>query len=262
MVKSIYPSIPMPGADLSTVLPAVEAMRQTINLIILNGLSPNPNYTPSESAQVFVTYAALTNLGIVGPPGPIGPQGPPGTSGVPEAPNDVNLYARHALAWQSLGPTTVPEAPNDANIYGRHALGWQSLTTQANMVTTAAPAVSASTTYVMMGLGLVITPLDGTRMVLSVDGDISNSVNNGETDIQLYYGTGAAPANGVAVTGTAVGSPIRYEASTGGSLGPFSKTVLVTGLTKGTAYWFDLGLKVITGIGSISNVDFTGFGIL
>lgn len=104
MAKSIYPSIPMPGADMSTVLPAIEAMRQTINLIILNGLSPNPNYTPSESAQVFVTYAALTKEGVVGPPGPQGPQGPPGASGIPEAPNDANVYGRHALSWYNLGP--------------------------------------------------------------------------------------------------------------------------------------------------------------
>jgi Collagen triple helix repeat (20 copies) len=111
MGKSIYPSIPMPGAALDTITPAVEALRQTINLIILNGLSPNPNYTPSETAQVFVTYAALSKLGVVGPPGPAGPQGPPGTPGVPEAPNDANIYGRHALNWEIIPTTSGPPGP-------------------------------------------------------------------------------------------------------------------------------------------------------
>jgi hypothetical protein len=102
MSKSIYPSIPMPGAALDTITPAVEALRQAVNLIILNGLSPNPSYTPSETAQVFVTYAALTKIGVVGPRGPQGPPGPPGTSGVPEAPADVNTYGRHNLTWTQV----------------------------------------------------------------------------------------------------------------------------------------------------------------
>ena len=286
MAKSIYPSIPMPGADLSTVLPAIEAMRQTINLIILNGLFPNPNYTPSETAQVFVTYAALTKTGVVGPPGPQGPQGPPGASGVPEAPNDANTYGRHALTWQiippiipeapndantygrhALGwqvipPPGISDAPNDANIYGRHALGWQNISVGANMVSVAAPVGTSSTTFVMQGLDLSVTATIATKLLLSVSGDVANSLNNGETDMQLFYGTGTPPVNGAALTGTALGSMLRYEASTGGSVGPFAKTVVVTGLTLGTTYWFDVGLKVVTGNGSIANVDLAGHGIV
>jgi hypothetical protein len=102
MAKSIYPSIPMPGLTLNTLAPAVEALRQTVNLIILNGLSPNPGYTPSETAQVFVTYAALTKIGVVGPRGPQGPPGAPGTPGIGEAPNDVNTYGRHNLNWTQV----------------------------------------------------------------------------------------------------------------------------------------------------------------
>src|SRR6516225_6663568 len=165
MAKSIYPSIPMPGADLSTIIPAIESMRQTINLIILNGLFPNPNYTPSETAQVFVTYAALTKTGVVGPPGPQGPQGPPGASGVPEAPNDANTYGRHALTWQIIPPPGISDAPNDANIYGRHALGWQNISVGANMVSVAAPAGTSSTTFVMQGLDLSVTATIATKLL-------------------------------------------------------------------------------------------------
>jgi hypothetical protein len=232
MARSIYPSIPMPGAALATIAPAVEALRQTVNLIILNGLSPNQNYTPSETAQVFVTYAALTKTGIVGPRGPAGPQGPAGTPGIAEAPNDVNIYGRHALAWQSL---SLPEA----------------------MTSLATPPASTSTAYQMLGLGLDISTTIGTAARLAVSGNISNTANNGETDAILCYGTGTPPVNGVAQTGTIIGSIIRYMASSGGSIGPFSKSVVITSLALGTAYWFDLAMKAVTGSAQIHDIDIT-----
>lgn len=139
---SIYPSIPVAGTDLGTITPAVEALRNTVNLIILNGLSPNPSYTPSQTAQVFVTYKALKDYGVVGPPGPPGAQGPPGSPGISEAPNDTNMYARHALSWVNLGPATstfVTEAPNDGNVYGRHGLSWQVLGAAGSTFLTDAP---------------------------------------------------------------------------------------------------------------------------
>jgi hypothetical protein len=95
-----------------------------------------------------------------------------------------------------------------------------------------------------------------------VSGNVANSLNNGETDLQLVYGTGTPPVNGAAMTGTPIGAQMRYEASTGGSLAPFAKTVIITGLTLGTTYWFDVGLKVVTGNGSITNVDLAGHGIV
>lgn len=65
MPGSIYPSIPMSGSDLKTIVPAIEAMRQTLTLMILNGKSPNPNYTPSEAAQIFVTNAILAQSNLI-----------------------------------------------------------------------------------------------------------------------------------------------------------------------------------------------------
>lgn len=85
--NSIYPAIPMPGKDPSTYLPALEAMRQVINLIVLNGLSPNPNYTPSQAAQIFVTNAILARGGFI-------PLGKPAFSALPvNAANDAAAAA-------------------------------------------------------------------------------------------------------------------------------------------------------------------------
>jgi hypothetical protein len=78
-------------------------MKQTLQMIIINAQNPNPNYTPSSAAQVFVTHDQLNAMGLVGEQGPPGPPGPAG-SGVPEAPNDVNTYGRFDLTWKPVLP--------------------------------------------------------------------------------------------------------------------------------------------------------------
>ncbi len=105
MSKSIYPSIPAPGGDINSIRASLDAMRQTLTMVIMNAQNPNPTFTPSSAAQVFVTKEELKATGVVGPAGPVGPQGVPGP-GIDEAPNDVSTYGRHALAWQAVLPTT------------------------------------------------------------------------------------------------------------------------------------------------------------
>lgn len=137
--------------------------------------------------------------------------------------------------------------------------------------TGAAPAGTTSTTFVMMGLGLTsareadieprISTSVATRAWTTVNGTISNTTNNGQSIVQLYYGIGTPPANGAAATGTAVGLPQTFQAASGGSLSPFSLTGLITGLTPGTSYWFDLALRVSAGTGAVSNVVASYFGL-
>ena len=101
MAKSIYPIIPAPGNDMPSIQASLGAMRQTLNMMILNAQHPNPNFAPSSAAQVFVTYDQLHSLGVVnkspstgnvtigsgvqGPPGLTGPAGPVGPAGSPGA---------------------------------------------------------------------------------------------------------------------------------------------------------------------------------
>jgi hypothetical protein len=101
--RTIYPSIPDPGNTLATIVPCLLAIKQTLQMIIINAQSPNPNYTPSSAAQIFVTRDDLQGGGVVGEQGPAGPQGPPG-EGIVEAPVDVNTYGRHDLAWTKVFP--------------------------------------------------------------------------------------------------------------------------------------------------------------
>lgn len=104
--KSIYPSIPAPGNDQASMRATLDAVRQTLNMVIMNAQNPSPNYTPSSAAQIFVTQDQLKAGGFVGSPGPAGPQGPPGP-GIAEAPSDTNTYGRSRLAWQPVLPLSA-----------------------------------------------------------------------------------------------------------------------------------------------------------
>ena len=100
--KSIYPSIPAPGNDMPSIRATLDAMRQSMSMITMNAQHPNPNFSPSAAAQVFVTRDELKASGVVGQQGPAGPRGAPG-AGIAEAPNDTNTYGRHQLGWVPIG---------------------------------------------------------------------------------------------------------------------------------------------------------------
>jgi hypothetical protein len=60
--KSIYPSIPSPGNDARSMRATLDAIQQSMTMIIMNAQSPSPNYTPSSAAQIFVTNAGLSTF--------------------------------------------------------------------------------------------------------------------------------------------------------------------------------------------------------
>lgn len=103
----------------------------------------------------------------------------------------------------------------------------------------AAPASPAALTGVatkMFGLGSVakLTPTASGKVLLHWIGISSLTGAGTQGTFTAYYGTGTAPANGAAVTGTAlVLSAIVLTSS------PMTLAGLVT-LTAGTAYWFDV----------------------
>ena len=121
------------------------------------------------------------------------------------------------------------------------------------------PAGTTDTTGKMMGLAGTITPVSTGKILIIISGDIANDTIADGAAVQIRYGTGTAPANADALTGTAVGGLVS---STNPNIAlatltiPFSLNAVVTGLTLGTAYWIDTGLKAITGgTATISNVS-------
>lgn len=119
-----------------------------------------------------------------------------------------------------------------------------SATTQS---TPANPALTASLVGVMMGLAGTITPVRTGNVLITISGDVFNSVVADGATMQIRTGTGAAPANGAALTGTVRGATPAYTAAVAAAKAPFSITAVVTGLALGTAVWIDLALAAVTG---------------
>jgi hypothetical protein len=122
--------------------------------------------------------------------------------------------------------------------------------------TPANPAGTTSTIPVMMGLSISFTPLYSGRVKIIISGEASNNTAVDGFIVNAAYGTGAAPANGNAATGTTIGNSVSGASAVANALLPFSIVAVVTGLTVGTAIWVDLRLAAVTGgTASVSNLS-------
>lgn len=123
--------------------------------------------------------------------------------------------------------------------------------------TPANPTGTSSATQVMMGVGTTctLTPSTRTRVKLEFHLGVANGAVGNASIMTAKFGTGAAPANGVAVTGTTVGSA-QTVSSPGASLQATAVIGgIITGLTPGTAYWFDVALSAQANTSSIQAID-------
>lgn len=128
------------------------------------------------------------------------------------------------------------------------------------------PTGTTSTTGVMAGLsnlssGCIITPANSGTILIIISGQAENNTGDDGFKFDIRYGTGTAPSNGNALTGTVVGSTVTGSSvasstTTSVPIMPFSHQGIVTGLTAGTAYWIDLGIYAVTGgTATFSNVN-------
>lgn len=113
------------------------------------------------------------------------------------------------------------------------------------------PATTTNATGVMMGLAGAITPARSGKVVMMISGTIDNDTLGDGAQVQIRYGTGTAPTNGAALTGTTAGGLVKQINASLALLtpgaGPFALTAIVIGLTVSTAYWVDISLARITG---------------
>ena len=136
----------------------------------------------------------------------------------------------------------------------RYQLDQQNTLKATYQGTPADPTSTTNTTGVMMGLAGSITPTVTGKLLITISGDMKNGSNNGNSVTHIRYGTGTAPANGNALTGTVGGSLINMTAAAANQRVPFSCNVIVT-LTVGTTYWIDLGLKAASGTAFVQNIS-------
>ena len=142
------------------------------------------------------------------------------------------------------------------------------LTTSGNIIA-AAPVNPTGTTSgggVMMGLGSTckITPTFSSRVYVVFSGNIVNTTSGDGAEIFLKLGTGTAPVNGVAGTGTTVApaNGLAMIAAANNQIVPFNYPGIVTGLTPGILYWFDLLLLTLAGgTASVTNVGFIAYEV-
>jgi hypothetical protein len=167
----------------------------------------------------------------------------------------MSSLAASSFIGNNTGSAATPVAVSTTSLAGMiAALG------AAAQVQPSNPTATSSLTGVMMGLGSTckITPSYSTRVLALFNGIMTNSVSGDGAQVGIKYGTGTAPSNASAVTGTSVGAGIACSVAAAGQLIPFSTAAVITGLTAGTQYWVDLQLLALTGgSATIVNLGFT-----
>lgn len=113
------------------------------------------------------------------------------------------------------------------------------------------PTATTSTTGVMAGLGKTLIPVYSGRVLIIVTGQAQNNTGDSGFKYDLRYGTNPIPSNAVPVTGTIVGSAISgsciaSSSTTGLPVMPIAHHAIVTGLSLGVSYWFDIGIYAVT----------------
>lgn len=167
-----------------------------------------------------------------------------GATPSPPASGKTKLFVSTAKKWSSV---------DDAGLVTDYATG-----NVGFQATPADPTGTANTTGLMMGLAGSITPAQTGRIVIIISGDVQNNTNADGAKFQIRYGTGAAPANAAALTGTTAGSLVNMVVAAAAQRLPFSLNAYITGLTPGTAYWIDISLAAVTGgTVAVKNVSIT-----
>jgi hypothetical protein len=119
---------------------------------------------------------------------------------------------------------------------------------------------NATATFKMNGLGAAaapctITPVATGRVHFVITGSLVQSTTADGVTWKLAEGTGAAPANAAAATGTVISAIGTWTALTGELNVPVTIDGNVSGLTLATAVWFDIQIADVTGgTASLTNV--------
>jgi hypothetical protein len=203
-------------------------MGATINVYTTVATAGNCGLLPPAATGLFQVACDPTNL-----PMTIWPNGTDAINGLGSSISVVlpahscsQYWGTGASKWGTYAPSTVPQSAwvNAPNV-GQTAI--------------------ASTSAQMAGLGVaaqptVITPATTGRVNVSITTSFSISTAVASCNFQIAYGTGTPPSNGATAVGTVIGKAQTLRAA--GVAGNWNVAIAanVTGLTVGTAYWFDL----------------------
>jgi hypothetical protein len=238
--------------DQTNTFGAFNQLFKDANLRIVGSADATKVVTFDNSGQTTGTVTTIANLNTVSR-----------TLQIPA------LTGTDTIATTGLAQTfTVAKTFNDSILQIRNPANTQSYTIRSSAITAARdlnlpltlqtetlavvpqitqrlpanPTGRASATAAMMGLAGSITPQVTGRLKIEVTGSVTSGSNGGGGTIQIRYGTGTAPTNAAALTGTAAGNPVIFDQGSANDRILFTCIGYVTGLTPGTAVWIDLSL--------------------
>lgn len=117
---------------------------------------------------------------------------------------------------------------------------------------------SNTSVFVMAGLAVAVTPATSGKLLLMAIGNAANNVSNDGCAVKIQYGTGTAPTNGAALTGTTAGNQVTPVVQAANIGSPFAVYAIASGLTVSTAYWVDLAqFASVGGTCSLVNIAFS-----
>ena len=120
------------------------------------------------------------------------------------------------------------------------------------------PTGTANGSQVMAGLAVAFTPHSSGRVLVIVSMTLYNTTAGDGAQAQIRYGTGTAPTNAAAATGTTAGNVVSATSSGANAFVGGVCSTVVSGLSVGTAYWFDLGENAIAGgTASLTAISFS-----
>lgn len=237
-VQGISGSLGFPGFDGNdgndSVIPGPQG---------ISGTSGIPGF-PGMDGTDGIDSVIPGPIGCKGDTGLIGPPGMDGNDG-----NDIIQYASplinpySGIARHVLFGNGAVKTPLMPNLFPGNPTG------------------TTSTTGVMMGLGgtVVFTPTQGGRCLAFFSFNASNTILASGVTATVYTGTGTAPANGDAVTGSQASGSKSFTVPVAGSNTELVIPFVFASLTVGVANWFDILLQANTsGTASISSVSFQG----
>jgi hypothetical protein len=118
--------------------------------------------------------------------------------------------------------------------------------------------VAGYTNRVMMGLGITFTPKYSGKLKITIKCGISNNTANDGAIVEGDYGTGSAPVNGAAITGSICAPNAQINVFVASAIESATLIGVITGLTVGSQYWFDCSLApLIGGTATISSIVYT-----
>ena len=167
-----------------------------------------------------------------------------------------SIVYRGSSTWSVLGPGLSGQILQTNG--GGQNPSWVARSGAAIQKNPSAPTPTTSASSVMMGLAGAITPTKTGNILFIVGGDILNSAGGQSCFVNLRFGTGTAPTNGAASTGTGLTTSI---VTSNNVQFPFSLNAIPSSSqTLNVALWYDIAVASTSGSTCTpSNINMSAF---